>query len=107
MLSAVSAKSPDSFNEALEAQHHYLVRRVLFLARALYHDRELWHTSSQLGVPGVPAIAEIAKYAGIGCLTGADARLRSKFHVAGMRTELAVGSGPPWSTYWTVVLHIL
>lgn len=105
MPSAVSAKGLDSFNEAL--RHDYLVLRVLFLARTLHHDQELWHTLTQLGVPGVPAIAETAKCAGISCLTGADARLRSKFHVAGMRTELAVGAGPHWSTYWTEVLHIL
>lgn len=108
MLPAVSAKSHDSFNEAL--QHHYFEYHVLFRARTLPRDQEVWHTFCQLGVPCVPAIIEIAKCAGIGCLTGADARFRSKFrskfHVARMRTELAVGAGRPRSTYWTGVLHV-
>lgn len=73
MLSAVGAKRLDSFNEAL--QHKYSVRHALFLARALHPDQELWHTFCQLGVRGgrgVPRIVKIAKYAGAGCLAGAD-----------------------------------
>lgn len=105
MLSAVGAKRLDSFNEAL--QHKYSARHALFLARALHPDQELWHTFCQLGVrgaQGVPSIAKIAKYAGAGCLAGADSRFRCNFHVAGLRAELAVRPGCRWSTYQTEVL---
>lgn len=51
----VNAKSLDSFDEALQ-QHYYVLDHVLFLAGALQHDRELWHTFCPHGVPDVSGI---------------------------------------------------
>lgn len=89
MLPAVSAKSLDSFNEAL--QHHPPTWYMMY-----YSGREPCSTTGKsgtplcrLGVPCIPARTEIAKCTRIGCPADTDARSRSKFHVAGVITELA------------------
>lgn len=63
--------------------------------------------SPSLALPCVPAIIEIAKYAGIGCLTGAAAAgFRSKFHVGGYENGGCRGSWLDPVHLLTGVLHV-